>query len=57
MSEITPLVYFRNFFGATASAVNADTNPADTLGTVVGVGQSVQGGASMALVIRYLATG
>jgi len=47
MSETTGLVFFTNLAGATAAAGNAGTNPSDTLGTVVGVGQTLQAGASM----------
>ncbi|WP_321955764.1 beta strand repeat-containing protein [Paraburkholderia bannensis] len=47
MSEITAGIFFSNLFGAATSAANAGTNPTDVRGTVVGIGQAVQGGVSL----------
>ncbi|WP_321955761.1 hypothetical protein [Paraburkholderia bannensis] len=43
MSEVTGGIFFSNLFGAAASTANTDTNPSDVRGTVVGIGQAVQG--------------
>jgi hypothetical protein len=47
MSEMTAGIFFTNLFNATTGAENAGSNPTDVLGTVVGVGQAVQGGVSL----------
>ena len=48
MSGLSIFAVFSSQFGAGVSAANAATNPKDTTGTVIGIGQAAQAVASVA---------